>query len=141
MRHPHRNALVARRGDPFARLIDRFFSDQLPELFTTDQLPRTNIAEDDAALTVSLEMPGVDESDIDVQLEDNQLLVRAERKSETEESGKTWHRVEQRYGSMSRTIALPKGLQADAIEAVYKRGVLTLTIPKAEAEKPTRIEI
>ena len=86
-------------------------------MFTQDLLPRTNIAEDDKALTVSLEMPGLEQKDIDVHVENDHLMVRAERKSQVEDSGAKWHRVEQRYGSLSRTIALPKGVQADAIDA------------------------
>ena len=149
MRKPARTALATRRADPFTTLfqrpfgslIDQFFSDQLPELFTQDLLPRTNIAEEDKALTVSLEMPGLEQEDIDVRVENDHLIVRAERKSQVEDSDARWHRVEQRYGSLSRTIALPKGVQTDDIDAVYKSGILTLTIPKAEKATPTRIEV
>lgn len=132
---------TSRRRDPFTSLFDSFFSDSLPELFTNDHLPRTNIAEDQTSYLVSLELPGIDEQDIDVQVEGDRLVVRAERKSETEEKDRKWHRVEHRYGAISRVVSLPKDARADAIEAVYRRGVLSLTIPKAEEAQPRKIQI
>jgi HSP20 family protein len=141
VRNMNADAVAARRTDPFASLIDSFFSNTLPELFETDLIPPTNISENGDSYQVSLEMPGLKEEDIQVQMQDGQLVVSAERLDERKEEGRTWHRVEQRFGRMSRTIALPKGVSPDAIQATYKNGILTLTVPKAPEAKPTRIQV
>lgn len=136
------SALPASRSrDPFTNLIDGFFSDSLPELFEPANLPRTNVAETADAYLVQLELPGIAEDAIEVNMHEGQLLVKAERKDETKTEGRTWHRIEQSYGTFARTIALPKDAKADAIEAVYQQGVLTLTIPKVPAQKPVQIQI
>jgi HSP20 family protein len=135
------HAVATRRNDPFTSLIDSFFSNTMPELFEADLIPATNISETDQAFLVALEMPGLKQEDIAVQMQDGHLVVTAERRDERQEEGRTWHRIEQRFGKMSRTIALPKGVKADSIGAAYKNGILTLTVPKAPEAKPTRIEI
>lgn len=134
-------AVATRTRDPFTHLIDSFFSDGLPELFEQGNLPRTNVAETEDAYLVQLELPGVTEEAIDVKVHEGQLHVRAERKDETQSEGRTWHRVEQRYGTFARTIALPKNARGDAIEAVYQQGVLSLTIPKVPEAKPVQIQV
>jgi HSP20 family protein len=141
VRNTDRNAVASRRNDPFTSLFDSFFSNTIPELFEADLIPPTNIAETGQAYLVSLEMPGLKEEDIQVQMQDGQLVVTAERHDERKEEGRTWHRVEQRFGRMSRTIALPKGVGPDGIQATYKNGILTLTVPKAPEAKPTRIQV
>lgn len=140
-RNTNDHAVATHRHDPFTSLVDSFFSNTLPELFEGDLIPPTNIAETDQAFLVALEMPGLKQEDIAVQMQDGHLVVTAERRDERQEQGKTWHRIEQRFGKMSRTIALPKGVKADSIEAAYKNGILTLTVPKAPEAKPTKIEV
>jgi len=135
------HAVATRRHDPFTRLIDSFFSNTIPELFEADLIPPTNIAETEQAFVVALEMPGLKQEDIAVQMNDGHLVVTAERRDERQDEGKTWHRIEQRFGKMARTIALPKGVKADSIEAAYKNGILTLTVPKVPEAKPVRIEV
>ncbi len=133
---------AARRPvDSLAHFIDTFFSNPVGELFETDLVPATNIAEDEHGFTLELEMPGLDEKDIQVEVHDGRVHVNAERRDQREQKGKNWHRLEQRFGRLSRTIALPKGIQADQIQASYKKGMLTLTVPKAPEAKPTRISI
>lgn len=138
---PNQNAVATRRADPFTNLIDSFFSNTIPELFETDLVPPTDIAETEDAYHISLEMPGLREEDIHVQMQDGHLVVSAERRDRREDEGRTWHRIEQRFGRMSRTIALPKGVKSDAVEASYRQGLLTLTVPKAPEAKPVRIQI
>ena len=137
----HENAVVTHRHDPFTTLIDSFFSNSIPELFDTDLIPPTNISETEQAYLVALEMPGLKEDEIQVQMQDGQLVVSAERRDERQDQGRTWHRIEQRFGKMSRTIALPKGTAPDSVQAAYKNGILTLTVPKAPEAKPTRIQV
>jgi HSP20 family protein len=129
---------------PFSSLFDELmqwnsptFATRLPETFTRGMIPPVNIGEDEKSLSISLEMPGLDEKDIKLEVLGQQLLVSAERKFESDKKEKDFHRIEQEYGSFSRTIQLPTGLKTDQIEAIYKKGILTLTIPKIEPT-PTR---
>ncbi len=137
---------------PFTSLFDDFFGNgwswnvpalttRLPQAFAQAMIPAVDIAEEEKTLIVSLEMPGLDEKDIKVEVLGNQLIVSAERKFEQEKKGKDYHRVEQEYGSFQRTLQLPTGLKTDQIEAVYKRGILMLTIPKVEPTPTKKIAV
>jgi HSP20 family protein len=140
----HRSPLSRRSAEP---LFDRFFDDgfrfgdHLPEALQSASAPAVNIAENEKALTVSAELPGLEEKDIDVQVMGNQLVISAERKFEAEKKEKEFLRVEHQYGSFSRTITLPTGLRTDAVEAVYKKGILTVEIPKLEPTPTAKIEV
>ena len=141
---PWHRAPLSRRADSlFSRLFeDPFgFTDQLPEEFRSPLVPAVNIAEDDKALTVSVELPGLEEKDISVQVMGNQLAISAERRFDEEKQEQEFHRVEHRYGSFSRTISLPTGLRADAVDAVYKKGILTVAIPKLEPTPTRKIQV
>jgi HSP20 family protein len=135
----------ARHGDALTTLFDRVLSppmaDHLPEVFRNAAIPAANIAENEAAISVALELPGLAEKDIDVQVLGNQLVVTAERKFEEEKKDKEFHHVEHQYGSFSRTVSLPTGLRTDDIDAVYKRGILTVTIPKLEPKPATKVKV
>ena len=111
--------------------------------------PRVDVAEDEKAVTLTAELPGVDEKDIDVSLVDDQLTIRGEKRSEhnekKEEEGRTLHRVERSYGAFQRTLAIPYKVDPDQVSAQFKDGVLKVTLPKppdAVAQKQGRkIEI
>lgn len=135
--------LTRRTDSLFNRLFDEpfAFTDQLPETFRSNLVPAVNIAEDEKALTVSAELPGLEEKDIDVQVMGNQLVISAERKFEEEKKEKEYHRVEHQYGSFSRTVSLPTGLKTDAVDAVYKNGILTVSIPKIEPTPTAKIKV
>ena len=132
--------LAVRFASPF-QLLDAFLTDHLPEVFPGHLAPATNIAETDDAFVLSFEMPGVEERDIQLTMHERQLTVSAERKEEQKQEGTTWHRVEQRTGQWSRTIALPEAANADAVEATYRRGVLEVRVPKHPKSKPVRVQI
>ncbi len=130
--------------DPFQSLFGRLFGDTMPEFYGTPEAnaaPRTNIAENDQGYELSFELPGLDEKDIQVHVQDHVLTVTGERKDDRESEGKRWHRVEHRYGQFSRTISLPQDASAKAVEAVYKNGVLTVTVPKQPESRPTKVQI
>ena len=130
--------------DPFQNLFQRLFGDTLPELYgvtETSGLPRANICETETKYELSFELPGVDEKDIQVHMQDQTLMVTAERKDQRETEGKRWHRVEHRYGQFARTISLPHDATKKGIEAVYQKGVLTVTVPKAPESRPAKIEV
>ncbi|MCK5940368.1 MAG: Hsp20/alpha crystallin family protein [Planctomycetes bacterium] len=137
--------------DPFQNLFGRFFGDALADFYGAEaqggNVPRMNISETENAYEMAFELPGVSESDIQVQLHENILTVTASRKDEREEqdeeqkSGRRWHRVEHRYGEYSRAITLPKDATEDGIEAVYRAGVLKVIVPKQPAPQPARITV
>lgn len=130
--------------DPFQNLFQRLFGDTLPEFYglaETNGLPRANISETETSYELSFELPGVEEKDIQVHMQDQTLTVTAERKDQRETEGKRWHRVEQRYGQFSRTISLPHDASNKGIEAVYRKGVLNVTVPKAPESRPAKIEV
>ncbi|MBF0566605.1 MAG: Hsp20/alpha crystallin family protein [Nitrospirae bacterium] len=101
--------------------------------------PRINVTDTDKEIVVSAELPGIDEKDIDISLTDDSITLKGEKKEEKEEKGKGYYHVESSYGSFSRTIPLPCEIVADKVEASFKKGVLTITLPKtAEAVKETK---
>ena len=127
--------------DPFRNLFDSLFADRLPELFANDLQPRTNIAETDTSYVLSFELPGIDEKDIQVQVHDRQLTVTAERREDGKTDSKTWHRVEQHYGTLTRSVLLPEPTRPEAVEATYRQGILTVTLPKRPESVPTKVQI
>jgi HSP20 family protein len=135
------------KRDPFGAFVDRFFEDafpsDLPATTTWQKAPWTplNVSETEKAFLVSLEVPGMDEKDINVQLMGNQLVISGEKKLELEKKDKDWRTIECQYGSFQRTVTLPSNVRGDQVDAVYKKGVLTLTIPKIEPTPSTKVKI
>ena len=101
-------------------------------------VPRVDVSETDTAVKVTAELPGMDEKDISVELQDDVLTLRGEKKSEQEEKGKNWFRREQSYGSFHRSIELPAGVDAGKAKAQFKKGVLTFTAPKRPGDQVKR---
>jgi HSP20 family protein len=99
----------------------------------------SEVAEDDKAYRVTVELPGMEEKDVEVSLSDSAITIKGEKKSEKEETKKDYHYSERTYGAFRRSFALPEGVDADKIEATMKSGVLTVVLPKsAEAQKKSR---
>lgn len=105
--------------------------------------PRLDISENDTEFQVTAELPGMEEKDLQIRLEKDTLVLSGEKKSETEDKGKTYHRVERSYGSFERVIPFDTQLDEDKVSAVFKNGVLTVTLPKAgdAIRKSRQIEI
>jgi HSP20 family protein len=103
--------------------------------------PSLDLAETDHAIEARLDLPGVDPKDIDIQINANMLTVSGQRKEEKEEKGKTFHRVERRSGSFSRCVSLPCAVKEENVEAKYRDGVLTITMPKTEEAKSHKIPV
>ena len=137
----HHNRTDRSLARVFEKLFDRPYGNELPEVFHGGLSPAANISEDEYAMTVALELPGLVEEDIEVQILGNQLVVTAERRFDAEKEDQEFHRVEHQYGSFSRTIALPTGLKTDEVDAVYKQGILTLSIPKVEPTPAQKIQV
>jgi HSP20 family protein len=104
-------------------------------------MPAMDLLETDEDFVLRADLPGMSESDVNVELEDNVLTLSGERKSEHEEKGEGFYRVERASGAFSRSLTLPKGVDAEAVTAGFDRGVLEVRIPKPEQRKPRKITI
>src|SRR5690242_19747238 len=104
-------------------------------------LPATDVVEREDGYVLSIDLPGLSESDVKIELEDNVLTVSGERRSQSEAAKDGYCRVERAFGSFTRRLTLPEGVDGDAIAASFDKGVLEISIPKPEARKPRRIEI
>ena len=103
--------------------------------------PRVDIEETPEAIVVHADLPGIDKKDLKVNLENNLLTIRGERKAEHEEKGKNYYRSERAFGTFQRTFTLSERVKAENIKADYRKGVLTVTRRKAEEAKPRGISI
>ena len=103
--------------------------------------PVTNIVERETAFEVSVELPGIDPDEVKVEAHEGDLVISGEKKSETNEENKTFHRVERRYGEFRRIFSLPSDIDREKIDAGYNHGVLTVTLPKSEKVLPKQIEV
>jgi HSP20 family protein len=141
-----RDDLATFRG-AFDDLFTRIFQDDsdgnLPAAFRAAAVPPVNVAESEKNWTVSFELPGLNEKDIQVQLMGKQLVVSGDRKWEEEKKGKEFYRVESQYGAFQRAVELPDNarLDPDALAAAYKKGILEVTVPKVEPTPIARIPV
>jgi HSP20 family protein len=103
--------------------------------------PAMDLVETEDNYVLRADLPGVSESDVKIELDDNVLTISGERKSAHKEAKEGYYRVERAYGSFSRTLKLPEGVDADSISASFDRGVLEVNVPKPEQRKPRRVEI
>lgn len=105
----------------------------------TASVPAVDIVEKDNAFEITADLPGIDEKNVDVQLSNGKLTIKGETKEDKEEKKKDYYLQERHYGSFERTFGVPEGVDADKIEAHFKKGVLTVTLPKkAEAQKAAK---
>jgi HSP20 family protein len=101
--------------------------------------PRLDVAETDGEFEITVELPGVDEKDVDVTLWGDVLTIKGEKKSETEDKKKDFHRIERSYGMFQRQMSIPFDVDPKDVDAKFKKGVLTVTLPKPpEAQAETR---
>jgi HSP20 family protein len=140
-----------RLRDEIDHLIDSFRRDTWPNPFRRstfdmepfwrpvagwNSAPAVDIAEKDGAYEITAELPGIDEKNLEVQLSNDVLVIKGEKQEEKEEKQKDYHLSERRFGSFQRSFRLPEDVEAEKIEAQFKNGVLTVTLPKsAEAKK------
>lgn len=145
-----REVRVKRNGDDPFTMLQREMNDLFDNFFRSFDIalfgsrmgeftPRVDVSETDKEIKVSAELPGMDERDIEVTLNKDSLTIKGEKKEEKEDKGKDYYRMERSYGSFSRTIPLPLEVETDRAEATFKKGVLTVTLPKtAKAIKETK---
>jgi len=143
-----RNRNVARREwnpfDSLQREIDRLFEDfgrKLPAFGATCLTPTIDVTETDKEIEITAELPGLEEKDVEVNVADNVLTIRGEKKADKEEKNKNYQIVERSYGAFARTVELPDGIDPAAIKASIAKGVLKVTVPKPAPAKTTKVEI
>ena len=144
---------VLTRWDPFREFItlqdrmNRLFREPFgPEgreesLTTTTFAPPVDVYEDEHNVTLKIEVPGIDEKDIDVRIENNTLTVHGERKFEKEEKEQNYRRVERQYGSFTRSFTLPNTVDPEQVHANYDKGVLKISMAKKAEAKPKQIKV
>ena len=125
------------------RFVRESYSPEAPEeaLTTTNFAPPVDIYEDEHTIAVKMEVPGIDEKDIDVRIENNTLTVHGERKIEKEEKEENFRRVERQYGSFTRSFTLPSSADPEQVSAHYDRGVLRISLAKKAEAKPKQIKV
>lgn len=123
------------------RIFDDFFALEPVDLFDSAWVPLIDIEEDEKSIHLRAEIPGIDEKDLNVTLEDNVLTISGEKKEERKEENKRYVLAERRFGSFKRSIALPNEVKADSVKASFKNGVLTINFEKKEVSQPKRITI
>jgi len=127
--------------DRMNRLFPRGKEGQDESLTTTAFAPPVDVYEDEHNVTLKIEVPGIDEKDIDVRIENNTLTVHGERKFEKEEKEENYRRVERQYGSFTRTFTLPNTVNQESVQANYDKGVLKITLAKKAEAKPKQIKV
>jgi len=143
---------VLTRWDPFRefstlqdrmnRLVRDSFGDGREEALTTSSFaPAVDVYEDEHNVTLKIEVPGIEEKDIDVRIENNTLTVHGERKFEKEEKEENYRRVERQYGSFTRSFTLPNTVNTENVQANYDKGVLKIKLAKKAEAKPKQIKV
>src|SRR5690348_6934698 len=143
---------VLTRWDPFRefttlqdrmnRLFQQSFGEGREESLTTGAFaPAVDVYEDEHHVTLKIEVPGIDEKDLDIRVENNTLTVHGERKFEKEEKEENYRRVERQYGSFTRNFTLPTTVDSENVSADYDKGVLKITLAKKAEAKPKQIKV
>jgi HSP20 family protein len=125
------------------RLFHESFSNEGRDesLATSSFAPAVDVYEDEHNITLKIEVPGIDEKDIDVRIENNTLTVHGERKLEKEEKEENYRRIERQYGSFTRTFTLPNTVDTEGVAANYEKGVLKVQLAKKAEAKPKQIKV
>jgi HSP20 family protein len=143
--------MVITRWDPFREVValqnrlNSAFGNLNTEtegpLTTASFVPAVDVYEDDKKVVLKLEVPGIEEKDLDVSVEKNTLTVKGERKFEKEEKEENFHRIERRYGSFYRAFTLPTTVDTENVDAKYEAGVLKLELKKKPEAQPKQIKV
>jgi HSP20 family protein len=127
---------------PFSRDVDRLFDAFFGgERDARRWVPQMDLVEAEDHFVLKADLPGLSEGDVSIEVQDGTLTISGERKAEHEAHERGWYRIERSFGSFSRSLTLPDGVDPDGIEARFDRGVLGVRIPKPEERKPRRVEI
>jgi len=136
------------RSDPFTALREevndlrsRLMGEDGDEWFSGAMVPAMDLSETETAVEIRMDLPGITAKDIDIEISGNLLSIRGQREEEKEEKGKSFHRVERRSGSFQRTVTLPCPVVESEVAAECHDGVLTVTLPKTEESKKTKVKV
>lgn len=127
--------------------MSRLWSEQFNSLSGDESLnagsfvPPVDVYEDEHGIQLKMEVPGINEKDIDIRLENNVLTVTGERNLEKEEKQENFHRIERRYGTFSRSFTLPNTVDNESVAASYEKGLLKITLGKRADAKPKQIKV
>ena len=127
--------------DRLNRLYRDSFGEREEALTNTGFAPPVDVYEDEHNITLKIEVPGIDEKDIDVRLENRTLTVHGERKFEKEEKEENYRRVERQYGSFTRSFTLPNTVDSENVSANYDKGILNIKLAKKSEAKPKQIKV
>jgi HSP20 family protein len=124
------------------RLFDDFSQGVPPEQSLVAQLvPNMDVSETDKEIELTVELPGLDRTDVEITINDDILVIRGEKKAEAERKDKNFHLVERAYGTFYRAFALPNGVDPSQIQATMSNGVLKVRIPKPQQSEPKKVEV
>ena len=127
--------------------LNRMFGENFASIGSQESLaagafvPPVDVYEDEQSIRVKMEVPGIEEKDIDIRLENNLLTVRGKREMEKETKEENFHRIERSYGSFSRSFTLPNTVNPEDVKANYAKGVLTITLAKRAEARPKQIKV
>jgi len=127
--------------EQFNRLFENRFAPGTEEQTLTAWAPAVDVYETENELVIKADLPQMPEKDLDVRVENNMLTIRGERKFEQKVKEENYLRMERAYGSFSRSFSLPNTVNTEAIQAEYKEGVLTVTLPKRAESKPKQVKV
>ena len=127
--------------DRLNRLFQSSFGESQDSLTTSSFSPAVDGYEDEHAVNLKIEVPGIEEKDLDIRVENNTLTVHGERKFEKEEKEENFRRVERQYGSFTRSFTLPQTVDSENVSANYDKGVLKISLPKKAEAKPKQIKV
>ena len=142
--------MVITRWDPFREAASlqnrvnslfRDFTGGESSMTTASFVPAVDVYEDEKKVVLKLEVPGIEEKDLDVSIENHTLTVKGERKFEKEEKEENFHRIERRYGSFFRAFTLPNTVDTETVHANYNAGVLKLELQKKPEAQPKQIKV
>jgi HSP20 family protein len=125
------------------RVFNSFFDTPTPANGTTFRrwIPAMDLVETESSYVLKADLPGLSQSDVNIEVDDNVLTVSGERKAEHEDRKAGYYRVERSYGSFRRSLTLPEGVDADAVKATFENGVLEVTVPKPAQHAPRKVQI
>lgn len=142
------------RWDPFRDMIslrermDKLFEDSLSRFKASDEetmpsfwSPAVDIYETDENIVLKAELPGIDKSDVSVEVKDNTLILKGERRREKELKEENYHRIERSYGAFIRSFTIPVTVKQDEVKARFKDGVLEVSLPKVEGAKSKQVKV